>query len=367
MVLWFSQYVLQYAISATSANPSQAGYAYYHFSGVKTIVNAASSTKAQLTKLTQGIQNSAPEPNEALKWLRSTASSYAAFIPGAKSYVDSAFDDLDAVSAKHGDEVEAIVQKSYKDLKAATKSGLTMETATKSWSIIEDTIKQLGELASDSMSEIMDNHPDLKEKVGGNLDQLKSLAGNGGEAAKKELNETYKQIADVIKGGVSAGSIMKVKQMIQEKTEKLQKLGDEAWKKGMEQAKPYLDKSPQVKEIIEKNADALKSGNFSELFEKVKEAVSSGNTDDLQSWVKSAGEKAKKSGMGESLEKYAKMIPGGGEIFPKLQKLQEVAKKHGDEAEKIMKGAYEDVQKVLEKRIGEAEKLGEKAKKDAKD
>ena len=88
-----------------------AGYGYYHFSGAKTIVNAASNTKAQIQKLTQNIQNQAPEPNEALKWLRSTASSYAAFIPGAKSYVDTAFDDLDKVHAKHSDEVEEIVQK----------------------------------------------------------------------------------------------------------------------------------------------------------------------------------------------------------------------------------------------------------------
>jgi len=42
--------------------------------GAKTIVNAASTSKAQLQKLTQGIQDSAPEPNEALKWLRSTTS-----------------------------------------------------------------------------------------------------------------------------------------------------------------------------------------------------------------------------------------------------------------------------------------------------
>jgi len=88
-----------------------AGYGYYHFSGAKTIVNAASNTKAQFQKLTQNIQSQAPEPNEALKWLRSTASSYAAFIPGAKSYVDTAFDDLDKVHAKHSDEVEEIVQK----------------------------------------------------------------------------------------------------------------------------------------------------------------------------------------------------------------------------------------------------------------
>lgn len=345
---------------------TQAGYGYYYYSGAKTIVDSASSTKSQIQQLTQKIQSQAPAPNEALKWLRSTASSYAAFIPGAKPYVDTAFDDLDKVHAKHSDEVEKIVQKAYQDLKAATKSGMTVETASKSWAIIESTIKELGELAADSATDILDNHPEIKEKFGGNLDQLKSMADNGGEAAKKELETTYNQIKDVIAGGVGVGTIAKIKSLIQEKTEKIQKLGDEAWKQGLEQAKPYFDKNPEIKKIVEENADALKKGNVGELWENVKEAASSGNTDKLQEYVKSAGKKAKDSGFGQGFEKYAKMVPGGSEILPKLQKIQEVAQKHGDEAEKILKSTYKDIQDVIQKRTGEIEKLGEKAKKDAK-
>lgn len=301
-----------------------------------------------------------------MKWLHSTATSYAAFIPGAKGYVDSAFKDLEKVQQKHGQEVDDIVQSAYKDLKDATKSGMSMETATKSWEIVQNALGKLGDLAADSASEILDNHPQIKEKVGGNLDQLKSMAQNGGEDAKKELDHTYQQIKDVLAGGVGVGTIEKVKKLIQEKTEKIQALGDEAWKKGLEQAKPYLDKNPKIKEIIESNADTLKKGNFSELFEKVKDAASSGNTDQLQEYVKSAGEKAKKSGVGQSIMQYAKMIPGGEEILPKLQKLQEVAQRRGDDAEKILKGAYKDIQDVLQKRIGEAEKLADEAKEDSK-
>jgi len=343
-----------------------AGYGYYYFSGAKTIVNAASSTKAQFHKVTSSLQAQAPEPNQALKWLHDTANSYAAFVPGAKGYVDAAFKDLEKVQDRHGKEVDDIIQGAYKDLKQATKSGMSVETATKSWEIIQDAMGKLGELAADSASEILDNHPQIKEKVGGNLDQLKKMAENGGEEAKKELDETYQQIKDLVKGGVGIGSVEKVKKIIQEKTEKIQKLGDEAWKKGIEQAKPYFDKNPKVKQIVEENADSLKQGNFGELFEKVKEAVSSGDTDKLQEYAKDAGEKAKKSNVGQSIMQYAKMIPGGDEILPKLQKLQEVAKKRGGDAEKILKGAYKDIQDVLQKRISEVEKLADEAGKDAK-
>jgi len=154
--------------------------------------------------------------------------------------------------------------------------------------------------------------------------------------------------------------------LIEEKTEKLKELSDAAWKKGLEQAKPYMDKNPEIKKIVEENADSLKNGNLGELWANVKDAATSGDTSKLSEYVKSAGEKAKNSGVGSGLDKYMRMIPGGSEILPKLQKLQEAASKHGGEAEKIAKGAYKDISDVLQKRTGEIEKLADKAAKDSK-
>jgi hypothetical protein len=327
-------------------------------------VNTASATKKQFQSITQSMKDKAPEPNELLKWFRQTATSYAAFIPGAKSYVDAVFNDLDTIEQKHRGEVNEIVSKAYSDLKSATKNGLSIETAQQTWEILQKYLGQLADLASDSASEILDNHPQLKEKVGGNIDQLKNMANSYGPDAKKELDQTYSQIKEVIAGGVGVGTIEKIRQIVQEKTEKVKKLGDEAWKKGLEQAKPYLDKNPKIKEQIEKNADALKSGNISELYEKVKE----GNSENIEAYIKEAAEKAKSGGkgMGKDFEKYVKLIPGGDKIVPKLTQLQEVAQKHGDDAEKLLKETYEEIANVLQKKIGEAEKLADSAKKDAK-
>lgn len=253
----------------------------------------------------------------------------------------------------------------------AGKGGVDWRTAARSWEIIENAVSELGQLGVDSASEILDNHPEIKEKVGGNLDQLKEMAGSYGPEAKKELDATYQQIKDVLKAGVSFESVEKIQKVIEEKTEKVKGMGDEVWKKGLESAKPYLEKNPEIKKVVEDNADSLKKGNVSEAIKKISEALYAKNPEALKEYIKTAGEKAKKStGMKDfdlgGLEQYAKMIPGGEEIFPKFQKLQEVVKSRGGEAEEVLKGAVEDVKQVLKKRMEEAEKLAEKAGKEAK-
>jgi F0F1-type ATP synthase membrane subunit b/b' len=299
------------------------------------------------------VKESAPEPNELLKWFRQIVISYAAFIPGAKSYVDSVFDDLDKIEQKHRSEVNKILSNAYSEMREVTQGGLSLEAAQKTWEILEKYLKQLGELGSDSADEILDNRPELKEKAGGNLDQLKSMANSYGPEAKKELDQTYNQIKEAMAGGVGIGTVEKIRQIVQEKSEKVKQIGDEAWKKAMEQAKPYLDQNPQIKEMIEKNQDVLKSGNITELHEKLKE----GNEDQIQDYIKQAMEKAKNNGIGKNMEQYMKMIPGGDKIVPALTKLDEVAKKRGDEAQKLLKETYDEVVEVLQNKTKDAEKL----------
>jgi len=332
------------------------------------LVNTAHQTKTYFESASKQLKESAPEPNEALKWLRQTATSYASFIPGGKSYVDTAFNDLDAIRAKHGSEVDEIVKSAYTQLRDVTKEkGMSVETAQKAWEIITEHMQKIGELAGDAAEQIMNNHPELKDKVGGNLDKLKELGDKYGPEAKKQADETWKQVEDILKSGVSVTTVNKIRKLVQEKTEQVQKFGDEAWKQGMEQAKPYLDKSPKVKELIEQNADSLKKGNFSETLQKIKQAVESGDTGSFEEYVKSAGDKAKQSvGGSEGLKQYFNMIPGGDKIFPKISQLQEIAEKHGEEAQKIAKEAFDEIQQVLSKKADEAEKLADKAKKDAK-
>lgn len=344
-----------------------AGYGYYHFSGAKTVVLTANQTKDFFEATLRKTKEATPPPSEALKWLRETALTYAAIIPGARGYVDSAFNDLETVHAKHRDEVDAIVKEAYGELKALGDKGFSASSVASAWEILQRHLGRIGELAKDAGGDILNNHPQLKERFGGEFEHLKELGENYGPQARKQVEETWGKVQEAVKGEWSMKTVDQVKGIVEEAREKVQRLGDEAWQKGMEQAKPYLDKSPQVKELVEKNTEKLKQGNAMELVQKIKAALSSGSTEELESYVQKTVNKAG-SGVsgGGSLEKYFHMIPSGGSILSSLSQLQEGAQKHGKEAEKLLKETMEEVQQVLSKKVDEGKKLAEKVKEDTK-
>lgn len=337
----------------------------------KTSKEAQKKYKEAATKF----QQSTPDAEQTVNYIKDLCYSYVAWLPGGRQYIDTAFNDLEKVRRNHKDEADAILKDAYNRFKEVSKGGLSLETARRGLDVIADVAKKVAELGADALGDVLDEHPQVKEKFGDSIDQLKQLGDQYGPEAKKQVDETWKQLSDIVKGGFSAESISKAKNLIQEKTEQIQKLGDEAWKKGLEEAKPLLDKNPKVKELIEKNADALKKGNAKELFDRVRNAISSGQTGDLESYVNQTLDKAKSKGSqvakatgasGLGLEQYLDQLPNGSEILPKLQQLKEVAEKHTDESEKLVKETLQELKQVLEGKSEEAKKILDKAKQEAK-
>ncbi|GAB7353548.1 hypothetical protein MBLNU459_g3983t1 [Dothideomycetes sp. NU459] len=330
---------------------------------------AAYEANKKYNEATKKLQAATPDTNEAIEYVKGIAYSYVAWIPGGRKYLDTAFADIDKLREEHGGEVDKIVKETYGEIQQASKSGLSTDTLYKTLEALGNFSKKIASLAGDAMGDILENHPQLKDKVGGSLDQLKQMGEQYGPEAKKEVDQTWDQVKEIMAGGLSASTIWKAKKLIEDKVETVKKLGDEAWSKGMETAKPLLDKNPKVKELIESNADALKSGNAKELFEKVSSSLKSGKTDELESYVNSALDKAKSKGsqMGFGpLDQYIKMIPGGGDIIPKLTQLKEIAEKHKDEGEALLKETMEEIQQVVAKKAKKAQDLADKAKKEAK-
>ncbi|KAK1985860.1 hypothetical protein LZ30DRAFT_707285 [Colletotrichum cereale] len=332
---------------------------------------AAKEAEKKYAAAAQKLQENTPSADQAIDYIKQFAYSYVGWIPGGRAYVDTAFNDFETVRKNHKEEADEIVNDAYKQFQEVAKAGLSLDAVQKAYEVLADISKKIASLGGDAISDIIDNHPQLKEKLGGNVDQLKDMGAKYGPEAKKQVDETWKQVKDLLAGGLTASNFEKARKLVEDKVEQVRKLGDEAWKKALEEAKPYLDKNPKVKELVEQNADALKQGNAKELFENAKKAVESGDLGGLKSYVGDAVDKAKSKGskVGESLglDQYFKMIPDGDQIMPKLKQLREVADKHKDEGERLFKETIEEVKKVLENKAKKAEAIAEKAKKEAKE
>ncbi|KAK7936697.1 uncharacterized protein PG986_015135 [Apiospora aurea] len=351
-------------------------YMIYSNSAAGKVHKAIGKTAAEANKTyeqaARKLQEKTPDADQAYRYVKEFCYSYVGWFPGGRQYVDTAFRDFETVREKHKDEADRLVNDAYRQFQGLAKSGLSLETARKAYDMLADLSKKLANLAGNSIGDLMDNHPKLKEQLGGNVDQLKQLGEQYGPEAKKQVDETWQQLADIFKTGFSVASVDKARKLIQEKTEQVRKLGDEAWKKGLEQAKPYLEKYPEAKKLLEENEDALKRGNTTELFKNLSAALEKKDLSGFEDYVKKTVDQAKSQGQqagqsfGLDLDSYFQMIPSGGEVLPKLKQLKEVAEKHQEEGQKLLKETMDEVKQVLEKKSQRAQEIVDKAKKEAK-
>ncbi|RYP09577.1 hypothetical protein DL765_008387 [Monosporascus sp. GIB2] len=334
---------------------------------IRTINKGSKEASKKYQEASQKLQSTTPDADQAINYIKEFCYSYVTWVPGGRQAVDAVFKDVDTLRQNHRDEVNQLVNDAYRQFQDLSKSGLSMETASKAFDILADLSKKFGNLAGDALTDILDNHPQIKQRFGGSLDQLKQMGEEYGPEAKRQVDQTWQQIKEIMGSGLTAANLDKARRLVEEKVEQVQKLGDEAWKKGMEQAKPYLDKNPKVKELIEKNEGALRRGNVTALFQEAKKAVESGNTGDLEKYVNDAVEKSKSKGSqlssGMDLEQYFNMIPNGSDILSRVSQLREVAEKHADEGEKLLRETMDELKQVLEKKSQKAKEIIDKEKK----
>lgn len=207
-------------------------YAYYHYSGASSAVAAAKQAKSYIDTATGGLKvqfdEKTPDTDQAIKTLRDAANKYAGFVPGGKAYVDSAFNDLDSIRKKHGPEVDGIIKETYSSLHQLSSQGLTADTAAEATQVLSKQFQRLLDLGKDAADDILAQHPQLKEKLGGSADKLKQLGERFGPEAKREIDDTWRNIQDIAKGGLNPENIDRIRKLVQEKVEKVQKMGREA-------------------------------------------------------------------------------------------------------------------------------------------
>ena len=369
-------------------------YGWYQFSGLKTVVKTSKSLESSITEIKKTIAEKTPSPDEALDYFRGVAKSYGKLIPGASSYIDPMFDTLDELKKSHGEETEKIIKGTYDEVKeTVSKGGFDLKTGEKVLEILKRRATEVEELGRkvgvDFIKPVLDKHPQLREAVGGSYDELKRMVETYGPEAKANYDDLVKQLKQIFNKGVSTDSIQQAQNLVQQKAKEIRELGEkagkDAWDKASKQAKPYLDKMPDVKKALDDNMQALLgsgSKNIQEIYDKIKDVADKGinknNVQDLQNMIKEKAKQAKESGVDwnqawKSVEQYIKKIPGGNEVrlpqavltqalgyVPQLKEFMEVVQDKGDDAQKLAEDTYNDIKKILEKRLDEAKNLTKK-------
>ncbi|KAK4649871.1 hypothetical protein QC762_704360 [Podospora pseudocomata] len=347
---------------------------------MKTMNATVKETNKKYEQLAATLKNKTPSTDEALGKVKEVCYSYAGWVPGGRQYVDVAFKDIEDIRDANKEEVDKLVAETYKEFQNITAAGLTLEAASRSWEALQKLSQRIANLSANASEQLLDNHPQLKEKFGGSFDTLKQMGSQYGPEAKKIVDDTWKQVNDIIKGGFTTENADKVRKLVEEKTQQVRKMGDQVWDKGLETAKPYLDKSPAVRDLINNNKDILKQGNASELFSKIKSMSESGDSSKLEDYVKQAVNKAKESG--DTGKSWTSSIVGGSTGFGVLSQflgsssegvtqkvkdnigvLSEVYKKHSDEGQKLLEETQEDLRKLLEEKAKKAQKIADAAAK----
>ncbi|RDX50135.1 hypothetical protein OH76DRAFT_1381302 [Lentinus brumalis] len=378
------------------------GYMYYYFSGAKAAVDASRTASQYYQETKAAIASKAPKsPNEALDYLRDVARSYLVIIPGARPHVDAAFDTIDELRSSHGDDVNRIISDGYDEVRVVIKDSGSMDAATamkvldvlrRRSAELEELGKKAGKNAFGSLSE---KYPQLSDKLGGGYEEFKRLAESKGPEAKKLYDETSGQIKDIFSKGFTQDSIDEARRLIQSKTSEIRKFAQsssqEAWDRALKEATPYLDKVPEIKQLLNDNRDkfiaagaaTLTSGSssYQEIFARIKDAAqgdlakNKDKVDELRKLVEEKAREAETQGSKqlergwESLQDWIRMMPGGDdalERIPDVKVFVKVSQERGEDAKKLAKETYEAVLQVLEEKGKKAKQLSEEVKDDTK-
>jgi len=311
-------------------------YGWYQMSGLKTVVKTSKQLESGLAEVKKTIAEKTPSADEAMNYFRGVAKSYGTIVPGASAYIDPMFDSLDELKKTHAEETEKIIKGTYDEVKeTVVKGGFDLKTGEKVIEILKRRAAEVEDLGrrvgTDFIKPVIDKNPQLRDALGGSYDDLKQLVAKHGPEAKAKYDDLVKQLKEIFDKGVSASSIKQVQDLIQQKTKEIRELGEkaskDAWDKASKQAKPYLDKMPDVKKSLDENMKALiGSGGKSiqEIYDKIKEVADKGpnkqNMAELQSMIKDKAKQASESSgvnwddAWGKLEEYIKKIPGGQEV-----------------------------------------------------
>ncbi|KAI5365810.1 hypothetical protein Slin14017_G034500 [Septoria linicola] len=296
--------------------------------------------------------------DEVIRALREVAEQLAAWVPGGREYIQKCFDKMADIRRSHEMEVNNIARDTYEELRAVAckKGSSSLDRVNETWYILSRRMDQISRLAGDQAQQMLDRHPELREELNGSLDRLRLLGNHLGPGAKKQVDDTFDRMSELVKQGVDLTTGPQLKKLVDEKTRELAWRKEKAWQAAIEQLQPLLDRNPHVHAIFTQNLGILQQGRAKDVMEKVRQAVLSGSTGELDRYIKSLTQKSEEASS-RCLSSWLTRKPEGSQILSHLQALKSVSEIKSPAAEQIVKVTLLDVSTLLERRAREAAKL----------
>lgn len=215
------------------------GFAYYHFSGTRQVVNTARDAMKKAEELKEKVKKAGDSADSAASTLNYLRSATATLIPGSAPFLGKVFDQIEQISKEHGDDVKKIFDETYKDFeKLGKQGGLDAQTASKAVEILSKRVQELQELAGnvggDAYNKLISDNPKVKDQISKYYDEFKGVVDKAKEKkpeAEKLLKDTSSELAKIFKdSGVSEESVDKAKKLLKSKGDEAKKLGEEVAK-----------------------------------------------------------------------------------------------------------------------------------------
>ena len=215
------------------------GFAWYHFSGARKVVNTANTALTQAEELKKKVTDTTGAADSAANTVNYLRSATATLIPGSAPFLGKVFDQIEQISKDHGDEVKKIFEDTYKDFEKLGKEGaLDSQTASKAVEILQKRVKEIqevaGEVSGDAYNKLISDNPDLKDKISEQYNKVKEAVEKAKEKKpelQKLLTETGSELANIFKdNGVSKDTVKQAQELLKKKAEEAKKLAEEAAK-----------------------------------------------------------------------------------------------------------------------------------------
>lgn len=227
------------------------GFAWYHFSGTRQVVNTARDALNKAQELKEKVKDTAADSADSaastVNYLRSAT---ATLIPGSAPFLGKVFDQIEQISKEHGDDVKKIFDETYKDFeKLAKQASLDSQTAGKAVDILQQRVKELqqlaGEVGGDAYQKLVTENPKLKDQISEQYDSLKKVVEKAKDKkpeAQNLLKDTGSELVKIFKdNGVSEKSVKQAQELLKKKAEEAKKLGEEVSKDAKKDQKDQKD------------------------------------------------------------------------------------------------------------------------------